>query len=92
MDYRQKCLNAKGDSCRECGSKEEIEVHHIDTDRWNNDLDNLIPLCHECHMAVHRGEEGFEHLTDQLENKQNGGAVSEEVVEEAFSRAGLDSL
>jgi hypothetical protein len=28
-------------------------VHHIDTNRENNDMQNLILLCRECHVMVH---------------------------------------
>jgi len=92
MMYRRKCLKAKGEYCHECGSKSDIEVHHIDKDRWNNQLDNLIPLCHSCHMAVHRGEEGFEHLTEKLKSHPPGGPVSDKEVDEAFADTGLDNL
>jgi len=52
-DYRQKCLREKGKACRGCGDTRHIEVHHIDGDRSNNDIQNLIPLCTACHRAIH---------------------------------------
>lgn len=30
-----------------------LAVHHIDRNRRNNDLGNLIWLCHNCHFLVH---------------------------------------
>lgn len=30
-------------------------IHHIDRDRTNNDIDNLIPLCQWCHECIHHG-------------------------------------
>lgn len=30
-------------------------IHHIDMDRNNNDIDNLIPLCSYCHSNIHHG-------------------------------------
>ena len=36
--------------CRECGNKNNLIVHHIDYDKKNNDLMNLIVLCLKCHM------------------------------------------
>lgn len=30
-------------------------IHHIDRDRKNNDIDNLIPLCSICHDWIHHG-------------------------------------
>jgi 5-methylcytosine-specific restriction endonuclease McrA len=80
MRYRRKCLNAKGEECVECGSAEEIEVHHIDADRWNNRLENLVPLCHDCHMKVHNGADGYEHWTEQIKHHPPGGPVSEEKI------------
>ena len=53
QDYRERCLQAKGEDCGICGDPEDV-VHHIDGDRLNGDLDNLIPLCHSCHAVVHR--------------------------------------
>lgn len=45
-----------GHKCVECGAKDELEVHHIvpwKRSRDNSD-ENLITLCHECHMKAHR--------------------------------------
>ncbi len=35
--------------CSLCENTETLEVHHIDNDRKNNDLDNLETLCGKCH-------------------------------------------
>lgn len=37
--------------CCFCGKSctTNIEIHHIDRDSSNNDLDNLIPVCFDCH-------------------------------------------
>jgi 5-methylcytosine-specific restriction endonuclease McrA len=37
-------------SCQICGTKENLEVHHIDSDRHNNIPTNLITLCHRCNI------------------------------------------
>jgi hypothetical protein len=46
-----------GNACRCCGSKADLEVHHII--EWietrKHDLRNLITLCGSCHAAIHRG-------------------------------------
>ena len=45
--------------CQECGSSQNIDVHHIDkcgphkVANPNNEIDNLITLCHRCHMRLH---------------------------------------
>lgn len=53
QDYRQKCLAQKINVCNACGSSDELVVHHIDGDRENNRLDNLVPLCPDCHNKIH---------------------------------------
>jgi hypothetical protein len=35
------------------GSRVVLTCHHIDGDRNNNSLDNLVPLCQACHLAMH---------------------------------------
>lgn len=32
---------------------DEFDVHHEDGDPFNNKLENLIALCHRCHMWRH---------------------------------------
>jgi endogenous inhibitor of DNA gyrase (YacG/DUF329 family) len=44
--------------CRRCGYKEfscSVEIHHKDHDRDNNNNENLIPLCSNCHNGYHAG-------------------------------------
>jgi len=36
-------------ACRKCGATDDLEVHHVDGDWRNNELGNLITLCHDCH-------------------------------------------
>jgi hypothetical protein len=44
-----------------CASEQNIEVHHVDGDRNNNDPDNLVPLCRDCHTKLHaEGLNGLE--------------------------------
>ncbi len=42
--------------CAACGCADVaiLEVHHKDRDRQNNNLDNLILLCPNCHTKLHR--------------------------------------
>jgi len=41
--------------CQRCGLIDErvLEVHHKDGNRRNNDLNNLVWLCRNCHCLVH---------------------------------------
>jgi len=54
--YRGRALKKYGEQCYLCGYdtyKEVLEVHHIDKDRNNNKLDNLVVLCSNCHKEEH---------------------------------------
>lgn len=44
---------AKKDVCEWCGSKDNLLVHHLDENRYNNDINNLITICKRCHQAHH---------------------------------------
>lgn len=46
------------DACALCGfrGRENLSEHHIDQDRANNDYDNLIILCHNCHQRFHQNK------------------------------------
>lgn len=39
--------------CELCGSDTNLDIHHIDGNWQNNNLDNLICLCRSCHMKEH---------------------------------------
>jgi predicted transcriptional regulator len=52
-DYREKCLRAKGRNCVVCGGSDDIVVHHIDGNRDNNEISNLVPVCKEHHRQIH---------------------------------------
>lgn len=43
-------------SCAICEETNLVDIHHIDHDRNNNNLDNLVPLCPTHHMYLHRGK------------------------------------
>ena len=52
-------------TCQVCGSQKDVEIHHIDgtgsnrkRDKMNNNVDNLITLCHRCHMKVEIKKKG----------------------------------
>jgi hypothetical protein len=42
------------DKCEICGKDGRLDVHHIDGNHQNNELNNLIVLCRSCHMKQHR--------------------------------------
>lgn len=47
-------------TCRLCNSTDQrvIIVHHKDKNRLNNELENLVWLCRNCHYIVHNYEDG----------------------------------
>lgn len=54
-DYRAKAFKNYEHKCAICGWDEDkrvLEVHHIDSDRENNKIDNLIILCPTCHRKI----------------------------------------
>lgn len=73
FSYRDILLKTKGVKnecllCRE-GDVRMLAVHHIDKNRLNNNLSNLVWLCHNCHFLVHfyKNEEGL--LLKKLHDK-----------------------
>ncbi len=54
--YRKLAISKLGAFCGECGynsNEKVLEVHHIDKDRSNNNISNLIVLCANCHKLKH---------------------------------------
>ncbi len=50
---RDKVLGRDGYCCTECGSRENLDIHHLTPRRkgGKDTLDNLITLCEKCHVA-----------------------------------------
>ena len=45
------------DKCEKCGKTGKLDIHHIDENPNNNNLENLMCLCRSCHMKAHRSKE-----------------------------------
>ena len=44
-----------GKDCRKSKNADSVlQVHHIDENPGNNDLENLIPLCASCHLKIEK--------------------------------------
>jgi phage FluMu protein Com len=45
--FKYKC------QCANCGENQNLHIHHVDFNRNNNDEENLILLCKDCHKFIH---------------------------------------
>jgi 5-methylcytosine-specific restriction endonuclease McrA len=58
---RRAALARDGYACRECGSRDDLTVHHVVALRDGGHptaLTNLLTLCRRCHGSLPRGLEG----------------------------------
>ena len=39
--------------CRDCGKTGRLDIHHVDFNKKNNDIENLITVCASCHTKRH---------------------------------------
>ena len=46
---KMKARKNKKDYCEKCGGTEKLEIDHIDSNRSNNNIKNLMTLCKNCH-------------------------------------------
>lgn len=55
---RRRLLEIRGNRCESCGIVDwendplTMQIHHIDGNRWNNELRNLMILCPNCHALT----------------------------------------
>jgi len=40
--------------CNYCTNEKILEIHHVDENRENDTLENLVAICHKCHSNIHR--------------------------------------
>jgi 5-methylcytosine-specific restriction endonuclease McrA len=53
-EYRKKALKVQEYKCAVCERTNlKLYIHHIDCNRANNSLQNLIILCAACHVKIH---------------------------------------
>ena len=47
--------------CKRCGNSDRrvLDAHHLDKNRRNNKIENLIWLCKNCHYLVHNQNENI---------------------------------
>lgn len=51
--YRSKCFEFHTKECIICKEDKMVDVHHLDENRENNKIDNLVPLCPTHHRYWH---------------------------------------
>lgn len=46
-----------GGRCVRCGGTDRVQAHHIEpiSEGGAHRLGNMVTLCHDCHLAAHRG-------------------------------------
>lgn len=64
--YREKAIEAHGEECAICGADENIQIHHIDGDRSNDNLDNLVPVCRPHHYEIHSQNGELQEWTEKI--------------------------
>ena len=55
---RIKVLQRAKGKCQICKERIAKIVHHIDENKSNHSINNLIAVCYECHINLHRNEDG----------------------------------
>jgi len=38
--------------CSNCGSNKNVEIHHLNSNRYDNRIENLKPVCRKCHQEI----------------------------------------
>ena len=71
---REQIRERDGRSCRMCHEKEngkKLHVHHVDYNKSNNDMTNLVSLCHHCHgLTAHDRERWVDYFSKEWGNKE----------------------
>ena len=53
VTLRKRAVKFRGKTCEGCGTKTNLDIHHLDSNPANNSLDNLMTLCSSCHAKWH---------------------------------------
>jgi len=82
-NYRRKAFEEHGEECANCESNEGIEVHHLNGDREDSDVENLLPLCRHCHRRLHRS--GLDGLEEDLKPIEQRSQIDTDTTRYQFS-------
>ena len=61
------------EECELCGSRINLDIHHIDGNWQNNNLDNLMCLCRSCHTKYERNK----NKTNNRRNEKKSNSTPE---------------
>jgi hypothetical protein len=50
--YRSKAWKHFDKKCSICKCEENLEIHHINGNRYDNRIENLQPVCRKCHQSL----------------------------------------
>jgi hypothetical protein len=53
IKYRKICFDNHKHECVVCGENKILDVHHFDENKFNNNHENLIPICATHHNYLH---------------------------------------
>ena len=63
--------------CAVCGFTELVDLHHRDENRDNNNLNNLIGLCPNHHLLIHRkGRDFNKEIESHIKKRANNFKTS----------------
>ena len=69
--YRSTCFHYHKKECVVCGEKNAVSVHHYDSNRDNNEPENLIPICPNHHQYIHSNFDGRDMVIDEINKYRN---------------------
>lgn len=61
-------LIKKFKGCQFCKYKKNLEIHHI---KYTKKFEDVLLLCRECHLNIHRDTRGVERANDKTKFRNN---------------------
>lgn len=71
-ELKENLKNLYNHVCQLCNSTDvELDIHHIDYNKNNNNMINLVPLCKKCHGKTNFNREKWKKLLTENKNRSN---------------------